>query len=80
MHPNLPNMLGGLRSPLPYFHSGDRIGQLRRSRCGDEPVQAHYPDCITESLDKAGLRPGDVDAVLFSSFSTFSTYGTNVSD
>jgi 3-oxoacyl-[acyl-carrier-protein] synthase III len=48
-------------------------GGLSRFSVLDEPVQAYYPDCITESLDKAGLRPGDVDAVIFFS-STFTTY------
>ncbi|MFF1508209.1 3-oxoacyl-[acyl-carrier-protein] synthase III C-terminal domain-containing protein [Streptomyces sp. NPDC058326] len=50
-----------------------RRGGLTRYAVFDEPPRARYDDCLAETLDRTGLRPAEVDAVLFFS-STFSAY------
>jgi 3-oxoacyl-[acyl-carrier-protein] synthase III len=48
-------------------------GGLRQYSVMDGPVRRFYPDCVTESLDKAAVKAADVEAVILFS-STFSTY------
>ncbi|BCJ50046.1 3-oxoacyl-[acyl-carrier-protein] synthase 3 [Actinoplanes sp. NBRC 14428] len=48
-------------------------GGLRRYSVLDRPPREWYAECATESLEKAGVAPADVDAVVFIS-STFAAY------
>lgn len=48
-------------------------GGLARYSVLDAPVRALYPECVGDSLRTAGVKPSDVDAVLFFS-STFASY------
>jgi 3-oxoacyl-[acyl-carrier-protein] synthase-3 len=48
-------------------------GGLRRYSVIEKPVRKYYDDCVVETLERASVRPADVEAVVFVS-SSFSAY------